>query len=1506
MKKVLKKEIVAFMIALLLVNNLFIGVSAAEVSKEKAIEGVTSDVSEQKKEILSVKFDTESDVKDDGIYTDGAMLVSDGDAAATQKARYEFDVQNEGTISFEYDYKFETIVADTDCISFGVASKSDTGKDASSGDGRIFQLKMVKDKIQYKAGNASDYTKYDIDGTDWVSIRVELDLAAKNCDIYVGDTLALENQPIALKSEDVTLTGVDCLAFFTDKSTYADALIDNIGVYKLVTTSSVTPDAPESDNESKEEVLSVKFDTASDVKDNGIYADGAMLVSDSDAVATQKARYEFDVQNEGTISFEYDYKFETIVADTDCISFGVASKSDTGKDASSGDGRIFQLKMVKDKIQYKAGNASDYTKYDIDGTDWVSIRVELDLAAKNCDIYVGDTLALENQPIALKSEDVTLTGVDCLAFFTDKSTYADVLIDNIGVYKIVTTPGVTPDVPVVSEKVPANLDSIDYLGDGWKIQVPVENPNKPGSVKEVYPAEIENGYADEYFYVAKDDDGCDVVVFHCPVDGYKTGNTTYSRSELREMLDPDDKTVNWGWEGTHTLTAKQKVTHVPASGKVITSQIHGIEKNGDNANPLVKVQYYYKDGAGSVNVFLKDTTASTSADFTYKYPNVDLGEVFTTEIQVVDGVVYVTIDTEDSEPETYMHDFVAADAYWKETLYYFKLGNYIQDSTDTSATAYADVWVYNGDVEHTAEVTKIGVESLSIVNEGVNIAPGERTSLDVSVAPIKAYNKDVTWSVIEGLDVIAVDKDGNITAKKCGEAKVRATSVENTQAYAECTIIVSEKEEEVVEVYRTDFGTSEVDNLDTAFDSNGTDITSISATGAKVSIKNEDGNNVVKFEDSTHGSPAKLAIEFPKQVGTTTVSFRARIDALGINKAGSTAFGRFYAVASGGDEWYSNTSELFRVRSTASGESGNYYDLSYVLTNAYLALETNEDKVIGDYGDWVDITLIITPNNGTAKANTTDVYMNGYLVGETKANRNVINYVNRLDIHSGAGDIIEFSIDDVCVYSGAKLPEGAVLEAPESLELVNVPSTMGIKDSVKVSTVATPEGSNPEVIYTVLDGDAVVISRDGYVTAEKVGVATIRATSAVDSSVYVEKKITVKENNELVRVTSVEFDVENVNIKKDSEVQLKVNVVPTNATEQGLKYEIMSGSDKIAMTTVGLVTGKEIGTATVKVTSLDNDQLVDYITIAVISDLENGAIVYEDSFNGTKLDTNYWSISAGSNYTAVNVANNAMSVEDGNSAAQPKAALTFNPVCGTVSMQFKIKIGNEVNTQSGIASTGYGNIRLAFGSGTITSTSNEAFCLRTNGTSFTYSNEAGSAYNDLAGDYSLADWNTITLVSNINVNGTDTTDIYVNGAKLVEGAVNKVDYSVIDKMCFSSDTSKYAFYEISDLCIWVGGYNDKPDGNGGGENAGPSDGNGGGGNAGPSDGNGEGENAGPSDGNGEGEKAETNDGKNSEEVIIESPHTGNVWLPYRLIVLGAVMIILGAGAVLMIKKEKRR
>lgn len=105
-------------------------------------------------------------------------------------------------------------------------------------------------------------------------------------------------------------------------------------------------------------------------------------------------------------------------------------------------------------------------------------------------------------------------------------------------------------------------------------------------------------------------------------------------------------------------------------------------------------------------VYLKNTTEKTSADFAYAYPDVALGEKYRTEIQVVDGTAYVTIDTDDSEPMTVSHNFVAADPLWKDTWYYFKLGNYIQDSVDSSEEAYSDVWVYSSGITHSEAVEK--------------------------------------------------------------------------------------------------------------------------------------------------------------------------------------------------------------------------------------------------------------------------------------------------------------------------------------------------------------------------------------------------------------------------------------------------------------------------------------------------------------------------------------------------------------------------------------------------------------------------------------------------------------------------------------------------------------------------------------------------------------------------------------------------------------------------------
>ena len=764
--------------------------------------------------------------------------------------------------------------------------------------------------------------------------------------------------------------------------------------------------------------------------------------NDTSDSETSKANIEIGKQA-GEIVVEYKLY---VVSDEgkSTIALTAGSKEESGSSSTSSAGEFLRFKTTgSDSRTYEfRGGDSQKTPSVKNGAylcgKWIELKSVIDTATKTFDVYADGELLGENIAMSCKTENIVMESLDNISFLTGSMDKTHAYIDDVRV-SLKTTDSGEGDGDGEDEKTPGELGCIDFVAGGWKLQLPVESDTKPGSVLEKSPQELADGYTSEFFFAATDENGQDAVVFHCPVQGFKTGNTTYARSEMREMLDPKDKTVNWTWQGTHTLVAEQKVTHVPANGKVITSQIHGIEQNGDNANPLVKVLYAYDKakGTGSVIVYLKNTTEKTSADFAYAYPEVALGEKYRTEIQVVDGTAYVTIDTDDNEPMTVSHNFVAADPLWKDTWYYFKLGNYIQDSVDSSEEAYSDVWVYSSGISHSETVEKTPVESIRIDSSEIQLQPGERTSLSVTVKPIKAYNKAVTWDVLEGADVVAVDAKGYVTALKEGTAVVRATSVDNSIATSTCHVTVQQGEAVQAEkLYSCDFGRESGLDLHTAFNTEFMQVIPESAEGTSVTLEQESEGNVIRFRDNSNNATSKISFVFQPQTDTTTISFRVRIDALGEHKAGDLTFGCMYAVAAGSDSWYSNTTELFRVRNAAKGALGNFSDLTYVLTNAYTPISLNADKVVGNYGDWVDVTYIITPNNGTAKANTTDVYMNGYLVGSGIANRNAIDYVNRLDIHSGTGDKMEFSIDDVKVYKGSKIPAEENVPTPQSLQLL--------------------------------------------------------------------------------------------------------------------------------------------------------------------------------------------------------------------------------------------------------------------------------------------------------------------------------------------------------------------------------------------------------------------------------------------------------------------------------------
>jgi poly(beta-D-mannuronate) lyase len=144
---------------------------------------------------------------------------------------------------------------------------------------------------------------------------------------------------------------------------------------------------------------------------------------------------------------------------------------------------------------------------------------------------------------------------------------------------------------------------------GWTVSVPVDADND-GKADQIKEKALAKGYADtEHFYLAEDGG----MVFKSPVKGAKTSkNTTYTRSELREMIRRGDTTFdtqgvngnNWVFSTAPTqdkknagavdgiLEATLAVNHVTTTGvnwqtgRVIVGQIH--------ANDNEPVRLYYR------------------------------------------------------------------------------------------------------------------------------------------------------------------------------------------------------------------------------------------------------------------------------------------------------------------------------------------------------------------------------------------------------------------------------------------------------------------------------------------------------------------------------------------------------------------------------------------------------------------------------------------------------------------------------------------------------------------------------------------------------------------------------------------------------------------------------------------------------------------------------------------------------------------------------------------------
>lgn len=247
----------------------------------------------------------------------------------------------------------------------------------------------------------------------------------------------------------------------------------------------------------------------------------------------------------------------------------------------------------------------------------------------------------------------------------------------------------------------------------WKVTLPITNDN--GKPIEIEPPEIfdfaSNELAKPYMYI---DSTKGAIVFHSLPTNSTTKNTKYTRSELREQMEPGNNNVNWQFSDGAYMKGKIAIDQVTKDrdGKyhrIIIMQIHGrltneqkelIGADDNNAPPILKI-YWDKGKIRVKTKILKNINAESPEILHESAWDDDAGfnfeeEVgfrkFTLEVKVRDGKMVIGLNG--NEYKVYDNIHIKK---WNIFENYFKAGNYFQTRDEGASSR---VRFYELEVKH--------------------------------------------------------------------------------------------------------------------------------------------------------------------------------------------------------------------------------------------------------------------------------------------------------------------------------------------------------------------------------------------------------------------------------------------------------------------------------------------------------------------------------------------------------------------------------------------------------------------------------------------------------------------------------------------------------------------------------------------------------------------------------------------------------------------------------------
>jgi uncharacterized protein YjdB len=152
-----------------------------------------------------------------------------------------------------------------------------------------------------------------------------------------------------------------------------------------------------------------------------------------------------------------------------------------------------------------------------------------------------------------------------------------------------------------------------------------------------------------------------------------------------------------------------------------------------------------------------------------------------------------------------------------------------------------------------------------------------------------------------------------------------------------------------------------------------------------------------------------------------------------------------------------------------------------------------------------------------------------------------------------------------------------------------------------IAAILPSDATNKTVTWSISGGsDKASINSTGLVTALNNGTAIARATANDGSGVFGTLTITITNQTILVSGITVTGAGSASAITTDNgKLQLSAAILPADASNKSVTWSISSGTDKASISSTGLVTALDNGTATARATAIDGSGVFGTLTITI-------------------------------------------------------------------------------------------------------------------------------------------------------------------------------------------------------------------------------------------------------------------------------------------------------------------